>query len=131
MCNTSALSAVASVTVPTAAQSYPNQVRADGAQLYWRYDDTVSPYVADSSVSGNTSGIQLNAPALRQTPGAVSGTSTAMGFTSALDWARAGANAATLRANPHSATVERLNKLLTVNLRRESGIGVALAARPA
>ncbi|MCJ1680859.1 DNRLRE domain-containing protein [Streptomyces sp. APSN-46.1] len=78
--NTSALSASVSVTVPTSVQSYPNQVRADGANLYWRYDDTVSPYVADSSVSGNTSGIQLNAPALRQSPGAVTGTSTAMGF---------------------------------------------------
>ncbi|MEU4727225.1 LamG-like jellyroll fold domain-containing protein [Streptomyces sp. NPDC023588] len=78
--NTSALSANASVTVPASVQSYPNQVRADGAQLYWRYDDTVSPYTADSSVSGNTSGVQLNAPALRQSPGAVSGTSTAMGF---------------------------------------------------
>lgn len=78
--NTSALSATASVTVPASVQSYPNQVRADGANLYWRYDDTVSPYVADSSAGGNTSGIQLNAPALRQTPGAVSGASTAMGF---------------------------------------------------
>ncbi|MEV0413413.1 DNRLRE domain-containing protein [Streptomyces sp. NPDC050448] len=78
--NTSALSATASVTVPTSVQSYPDQVRADGANLYWRYDDTVSPYVADSSVGGNTSGVQLNAPALRQTPGAISGTSTAMGF---------------------------------------------------
>ncbi|GHB48844.1 hypothetical protein GCM10010347_18410 [Streptomyces cirratus] len=78
--NTSALSATASVTVPVSVQSYPNQVRADGANLYWRYDDTVSPYVADSSTDGNTSGIQLNAPALRQTPGAVSGASTAMGF---------------------------------------------------
>ncbi|WP_349372163.1 LamG-like jellyroll fold domain-containing protein [Streptomyces sp. G-G2] len=78
--NTSALSPNVSVTVPTSVQSYPNQVRADGANLYWRYDDTVSPYVADSSDGGNTSGIQLNAPALRQTPGAVSGTSTAMGF---------------------------------------------------
>ncbi|MER7464804.1 LamG-like jellyroll fold domain-containing protein [Streptomyces sp. NPDC097981] len=78
--NTSALSATASVTVPSSVQSYPNQVRADGATLYWRYDDTVSPYVADSSAAGNTSGVQVNAPALRQTPGAVSGPSTAMGF---------------------------------------------------
>ncbi|MBT2545037.1 LamG domain-containing protein, partial [Streptomyces sp. ISL-44] len=78
--NTSALSATASVTVPTSIQAYPNQVRADGAQLYWRYEDTTSPYTADSSGSGNTSGIQVGAPALRQTPGAVSGTGTAMGF---------------------------------------------------
>ncbi|WP_329379074.1 DNRLRE domain-containing protein [Streptomyces sp. NBC_01351] len=78
--NTSALSATASATVPTAVHGYPNQVRADGAQMYWRYDDTVSPYVADSSNSGNNSGLQHNAPALRQSPGAISGTSTAMGF---------------------------------------------------
>lgn len=78
--NTSALSATVSVSVPTAVNAYPHQVREDGAHLYWRYDDVVSPYVADSSVSGNTSGIQLNAPALRQTPGAVTGASTAMGF---------------------------------------------------
>ncbi|MFE5539243.1 LamG-like jellyroll fold domain-containing protein [Streptomyces sp. NPDC056492] len=78
--NTSALSANAAVTVPSSVQSYPEQVRADGAGLYWRYDDVVSPYVADSSVAGNTSGVQLNAPALRQTPGAISGASTAMGF---------------------------------------------------
>ncbi|NXY93263.1 LamG domain-containing protein [Streptomyces sp. BR123] len=78
--NTSALSATASVTVPTTQQAYPAQVRADGAQLYWRYDDTVSPYAADSSDGGNTSGVQVGAPALRQTPGALSGTGTAMGF---------------------------------------------------
>ncbi|MEV8530915.1 DNRLRE domain-containing protein [Streptomyces sp. NPDC051211] len=78
--NTSALSATATVSIPATVQAYPNQVRADGAELYWRYDDTVSPYVADSSVSGNRSGVQINAPALRQTPGAVTGSSTAMGF---------------------------------------------------
>ncbi|MBT2451601.1 LamG domain-containing protein [Streptomyces sp. ISL-43] len=78
--NTSALSASTSVTVPMSVLGYPNQVRADGANLYWRYDDTLSPYVADSSDGGNTSGLQLNAPALRQTPGAVTGASTAMGF---------------------------------------------------
>ncbi|WP_411101808.1 LamG-like jellyroll fold domain-containing protein [Streptomyces sp. cmx-4-9] len=77
--NTSALSATASVSVPTSVQAYPNQVRTDGAQVYWRYDDSVSPYVADSS-AGNYSGIQVNTPALRQSPGAVAGSSTAMGF---------------------------------------------------
>lgn len=78
--NASAKSAAVSVTVPTAVEPYPTQVRADGASLYWRYDDVVSPYVADSSNGGETSGIQVNAPALRQTPGAVGGSSTAMGF---------------------------------------------------
>ncbi|MFB6613633.1 DNRLRE domain-containing protein [Streptomyces sp. NPDC056367] len=78
--NTSALSATASVTVPTKTDAYPNQVRADGARQYWRYDESTLPFVADSSVSGNKSGVHLNAPALRQTPGAVSGASTAIGF---------------------------------------------------
>ncbi|MFD7080061.1 DNRLRE domain-containing protein [Streptomyces sp. NPDC059918] len=78
--NTSALSATASVTVPTSVDAYPSQVRADGAQLFWRYDDASLPNVADSSASGNQNGVHMNAPALRQTPGAVSGASTAIGF---------------------------------------------------
>ncbi|MEV7415520.1 LamG-like jellyroll fold domain-containing protein [Streptomyces sp. NPDC089919] len=78
--NTSALSGTASVIVPTTTQAYPDRVRADGARLYWRYDDSVQPYAADSSVSGNTSGVLLNNPALRQGPGAISGPSTAVGF---------------------------------------------------
>ncbi|MFJ8164411.1 DNRLRE domain-containing protein [Streptomyces sp. NPDC096136] len=78
--NTSALSAPAGVTVPTSAEAYANQVRADGAQLYWRYDDTVLPYVADSSDGGNQAGVHHYAPALRQSPGAVAGPSTAIGF---------------------------------------------------
>lgn len=80
--NTSALSATASVTVPSSADAYPNAVRTDGAQLYWRYDESVLPFVADSS-NGNQSGVHLNAPALRQTPAAVSGASTAIGFNGA------------------------------------------------
>ncbi|MEU6215812.1 LamG domain-containing protein, partial [Streptomyces sp. NPDC047023] len=60
-------------------QSYPNQVRTDGAELYWRYDDTAGPYVADTSRSGNTGGVQLNSPGLGRQPGAIAG-STAMAF---------------------------------------------------
>ncbi|MER6255825.1 DNRLRE domain-containing protein [Streptomyces sp. NPDC001584] len=78
--NTSAPSATASVTVPTTVEGYPNQVRTDGAQQYWRYDESAPPFAADSSAGGNRSGTHLNAPALRQTPGAVSGASTAIGF---------------------------------------------------
>ncbi|MGW1773377.1 DNRLRE domain-containing protein [Streptomyces sp. NPDC002104] len=77
--NASALSATASVTVPNSPDAYPSAVRADGAQLYWRYDESALPFVADSS-DGNQSGVHLNTPALRQTPGAVSGASTAIGF---------------------------------------------------
>ncbi|MFJ4776906.1 DNRLRE domain-containing protein [Streptomyces sp. NPDC088762] len=78
--NTSALSGTAAVTVPTSVDGYPNQVRADGAQQYWRYDESALPFVADSSDGGNRSGVHLNAPALRQSPGAVPGASTAIGF---------------------------------------------------
>ncbi|MFD0380401.1 DNRLRE domain-containing protein [Streptomyces sp. NPDC127112] len=77
--NVSALSAPAAVTVPTSPEAYANQVRADGAQLYWRYDDAVLPYVADSS-DGDQAGVHHYGPALRQTPGAVAGASTAIGF---------------------------------------------------
>ncbi|MFF7611576.1 DNRLRE domain-containing protein [Streptomyces lavendulae] len=77
--NVSAPSGTVSVTVPVTADAYPNQVRADGAQLYWRYDESSLPYVADSS-DGNQAGVHQNAPALRQSPGAVGGASTAIGF---------------------------------------------------
>ncbi|MFE9559902.1 DNRLRE domain-containing protein [Streptomyces sp. NPDC006487] len=78
--NASALSGTASVTVPNSPDAYPSAVRADGAQLFWRYDESALPFVADSSDGGNQSGVHLNAPALRQTPGAVTGASTAIGF---------------------------------------------------
>ncbi|GLX36247.1 hypothetical protein Sros01_23200 [Streptomyces roseochromogenus] len=77
--NVSAPSGTVSVTVPVSADAYPSQVRADGAQLYWRYDESALPYVADSS-DGNQAGVHQNAPALRQSPGAVGGASTAIGF---------------------------------------------------
>ncbi|MGW6564081.1 CBM96 family carbohydrate-binding protein [Streptomyces sp. NPDC054975] len=76
--NTSALSATATVTVPTSPEPYASRVIADGASLYWRFDESTTPYAADSSHSSNNSGLYVNAPALRQTPGAVSGASTAV-----------------------------------------------------
>ncbi|WP_405982242.1 DNRLRE domain-containing protein [Streptomyces sp. NBC_00158] len=78
--NTSAQSAPVTVTVPVTADAYPSRVRADGAQLYWRYDDAVLPYAADSSAGGNEAGVHQGGPALRQSPGAVGGASTAIGF---------------------------------------------------
>ncbi|MEU9414850.1 LamG-like jellyroll fold domain-containing protein [Streptomyces sp. NPDC048272] len=78
--NVGAPSGASTVTVPTSVDAYPNAVRTDGAQQYWRYDESAAPFVADSSDGGNQSGIHLNGPALRQTPGAVTGASTAIGF---------------------------------------------------
>ncbi|GGT72008.1 CBM96 family carbohydrate-binding protein [Streptomyces lateritius] len=75
--NTSSLSATATVTVPTSPEPYASQVIADGAGLYWRFDESTTPYAADSS-NGDNSGLYINAPALRQTPGAVGGASTAV-----------------------------------------------------
>ncbi|GGT12757.1 LamG-like jellyroll fold domain-containing protein [Streptomyces purpureus] len=75
--NTSALSANATVTVPTSTEAYPSQVVADGASLYWRFDESTTPYVADSS-NGDHNGLYVNAPTLRQTPPAVNGPSTAV-----------------------------------------------------
>ncbi|MEU4266690.1 DNRLRE domain-containing protein [Streptomyces sp. NPDC026092] len=76
--NTSALSATSTVTVPTSPEPYASRVIADGASLYWRFDESTTPYAADSSDGGDNSGLYVNAPALRQTPGAVSGASTAV-----------------------------------------------------
>ncbi|MFE9258016.1 DNRLRE domain-containing protein [Streptomyces sp. NPDC006879] len=80
--NTSALSATSTVPVPTSAHSYPVRVRADGAEQYWRYDDAVRPFVADSS-AGNHNGNHLGSVGLRQSPGAVTGTSTAISLNGA------------------------------------------------
>ncbi|MFF1969278.1 LamG-like jellyroll fold domain-containing protein [Streptomyces sp. NPDC058232] len=77
--NASALSATASVTVPTSAQKYPAKVLDDGANLYWRYNESATPFVGDTS-PGDQSGIHVNGPSLRQTPAAVTGPSTAIGF---------------------------------------------------
>ncbi|MGP4001660.1 LamG-like jellyroll fold domain-containing protein [Streptomyces sp. 8N706] len=77
--NTSARSATQTVTVPTADEAYPERVKADGAQLYWRYDEASGQFAADASGTDN-SGVHRNAPTYRVTPGAVSGPSTAVGY---------------------------------------------------
>lgn len=51
----------------------------DGANLYWRYNESATPFVGDTS-PGDQSGIHVNGPSLRQTPAAVTGPSTAIGF---------------------------------------------------
>ncbi|MCX4728534.1 LamG domain-containing protein [Streptomyces sp. NBC_01306] len=83
--NTSAKSAAVTATATAAAEPYPTAVIGDGASLYWRYDDHAQPFVADTS-SGNRSGVDVNAPSLRRTPGAVGGPSTAIGFNGTNQW---------------------------------------------
>jgi fibronectin type 3 domain-containing protein len=53
--NTSAKSAQVSATAVGAAPSYTSQVIADGAQLYWRYDDTSGKWIEDAS--GSSAGL--------------------------------------------------------------------------
>lgn len=77
--NTSAKSPAQSATVATTTEAYPARVKADGATLYWRYDEGTSTFAHDSSGNLNN-GFLRNGPAYRQTPAAVAGPSTAIGF---------------------------------------------------
>ena len=77
--NTSAKSPAVTAEVASVAEAYPARVIADGASLYWRYDEATSTFAADASGSLNN-GFLRNAPSYRQTPAAVSGPSTAIGF---------------------------------------------------
>ncbi|MCX5098764.1 LamG domain-containing protein [Streptomyces sp. NBC_00264] len=77
--NTSAKSTAVSATVASAAQKYPAKVLADGASLYWRYDEAASTLAGDSS-GGRDNGFVRNSPTRRVTPAAVAGPSTAIGL---------------------------------------------------
>ncbi|WP_326734372.1 LamG-like jellyroll fold domain-containing protein [Streptomyces sp. NBC_01022] len=74
--NTSALSANASVTAAGSASPYAERVLADGADLYWRYDEAGGAFAADASDNAD-GGVYMNAPSYRSTPSAVTG-STAL-----------------------------------------------------
>lgn len=84
--NTSAKSPAQTATVASAAEAYPARVIADGASLYWRYDEGTSTFAADSG-TGLDNGFLRNAPAYRQTPAAVAGPSTAIGFNGSTQYA--------------------------------------------
>ncbi|WP_406465023.1 DNRLRE domain-containing protein [Streptomyces sp. NBC_00111] len=70
--NTSGLSPAAPVTAASSASPYQEEVLADGADLYWRYDEASGAFAADASESGN-GGVYVNAPSYRATPSAVAG----------------------------------------------------------
>lgn len=70
--NTSGLSTAAAVTAASSASPYQEEVLADGADLYWRYDEASGAFAADASGSGN-GGVYMNAPSYRATPSAVAG----------------------------------------------------------
>lgn len=84
--NTSAKSPAVSATVTAKAESYPARVLSDGATLYWRYDEGTSTFAADTG-AGLDNGFLRNTPSYRQTPAAVSGPSTAIGFNGTTQYA--------------------------------------------
>ncbi|SEE32070.1 Concanavalin A-like lectin/glucanases superfamily protein [Streptomyces sp. 2131.1] len=84
--NTSAKSPAVTATVAAKAESYPAGVLADGANLYWRYDEGTSTFAADTG-TGLDNGFLRNTPSYRQTPAAVPGPSTAIGFNGSTQYA--------------------------------------------
>ncbi|MFD3653588.1 LamG-like jellyroll fold domain-containing protein [Streptomyces sp. NPDC058620] len=84
--NTSAKSPAQSATVAATAEAYPARVLSDGASLYWRYDEGSSTFASDTG-TGLDNGFLRNGPAYQQTPAAVAGDSTAIGFDGTADYA--------------------------------------------
>lgn len=77
--NTSGLSATVRATPATSTEAYPAQVVADGAQLYWRYDDHQGGFAADASGTDNN-GVHEGGPVRGVTPAAVPGSSEAIDY---------------------------------------------------
>lgn len=77
--NTTSRTVAQSVTVASTADAYAAQVRGDGANLYWRYNETAGAYAADSS-SGDDSGVHWNAPTQAVADGAA-GSGSSVGYT--------------------------------------------------
>ncbi|MEU6215622.1 LamG-like jellyroll fold domain-containing protein [Streptomyces sp. NPDC047023] len=75
--NTSKRSDTVTARAATGTEPYPSAVRADGATLYWRYDDESTVLAADSSGTDH-SGRYVGTPTLVQSPGALSGPSGAI-----------------------------------------------------
>jgi hypothetical protein len=76
--NTSGLSATVRATPAAKADAYAAKVVSDGAALYWRFDSAGS-FAADSSGQDNN-GVHMGGPTLGVTPGAVPGSSEAVGY---------------------------------------------------
>lgn len=116
--NTSAKSPAQTATVASAAESYPARVLADGASLYWRYDEGTSTFAADTG-AGLDNGFLRNAPAYRQTPAAVAGPSTAIGFNGSNQYAYSNER----HAQPTKFSVETWIKTTTTRGGKIIGFG--------
>ncbi|MEU1485861.1 LamG domain-containing protein [Streptomyces sp. NPDC005752] len=116
--NTSAKSPAQSATVAASTQGYPARVLSDGASLYWRYDEGTSTFAADTT-GGMNNGFLRNAPAYRQTPAAIAGDSTAIGFDGAAEYAYSNK----LHAQPVRFSVETWIKTTTTRGGKVIGFG--------
>lgn len=76
--NVSAKSANATTVAAATAETYPARVIADGAGLYWRYDETAG-YLADAS-GNQVAGDNVGYSTRRVVPAAVKGGSTAVTY---------------------------------------------------
>ncbi|WP_374117236.1 hypothetical protein [Streptomyces sp. RKAG293] len=76
--NVSAKSANATAVAAATAETYPARVIADGAGLYWRYDETAG-YLADAS-GNQVAGDNVGYSTRRVVPAAVKGGSTAVTY---------------------------------------------------
>ncbi|WP_031088553.1 LamG domain-containing protein [Streptomyces sp. NRRL WC-3549] len=116
--NTSAKSPAQSATVAATAERYPARVLSDGASVYWRYDEGTSTFAADATGNRNN-GFLRNAPAYRQTPAAVAGSSTAIGFDGTSQYAYGN----TLHPAPARFSVETWVKTTTTRGGKIIGFG--------
>ncbi|GGY95286.1 hypothetical protein CP967_06545 [Streptomyces nitrosporeus] len=116
--NTSAKSPAQSATVAATAEAYPARVLSDGATQYWRYDEGTSTFAADASPS-LANGFLRNGPSYRQTPAAVAGDSTAIGFDGAEEYAYGN----TRQTSPARFTVETWIKTTTTRGGKIIGFG--------
>ncbi|WP_176604552.1 LamG-like jellyroll fold domain-containing protein [Streptomyces lycii] len=76
--NTSSQSSPQSAVAVAESEAYAAQVVADGAELFWRYDEPGGTFAADSSGTDN-SGVHVGGPQRAVSPGAVPGLGTAVG----------------------------------------------------
>ncbi|MEV6162692.1 LamG domain-containing protein [Streptomyces sp. NPDC052052] len=116
--NTSAKSPALSATVASTDEKYPARVLADGASLYWRYDEGTSTFAGDTG-SGLDNGFLRNSPSYRQTPAAVAGDSTAIGFNGSNQYAYSNRR----HASPTRFSVETWIRTTTTKGGRIIGFG--------
>ncbi|MEY9998053.1 hypothetical protein ABIE67_010172 [Streptomyces sp. V4I8] len=76
--NTSARSASVKVTVAATADRYAQRIIADGANLYWRFEEADGTFAADSS-GKNNNGVHKNGPTRGLTPG-MAGSRAGIGY---------------------------------------------------